>query len=257
MIGGVCLIIMPLLVLGADQVSKLASASQAFGSVEYFHLDKYRTQPENMMSVLNRVSSLPANTQATIFLFCSPQIIQNDARVRHCLLEAHSKLIFKSVFLDEVHLYVEHGTSFCADISTLKDSFFSKIFPAHNNRLVHPCFCAMSATFTKKHQNNFHKLIGFSMPPTGIRWAVADDFFRRDIDIRFSASNDFTSSGLTPFFKDIIVSQDGSIKGIIYCNSVKDAVNQLKKSMTCWTMLLILLEMQLLFMVSNTKSRNS
>eukprot|EP00978_Attheya_sp_CCMP212_P034359 scaffold143645_cov33-Attheya_sp.AAC.1 len=37
-LGGVCLIIMPLLVLGSDQVSKLSSASQAFGAVEYFHI---------------------------------------------------------------------------------------------------------------------------------------------------------------------------------------------------------------------------
>jgi superfamily II DNA helicase RecQ len=228
MIGGVCLIIMPLLALGADQVSKLGSASQAFGSVEYFHLDEYRTQPENMMSVLHRVSSLPCNTRSTIFLFCSPQIIQNDARVKNCLLEAHSKLILKSVFLDEVHLYVEHGSSFRDDISNLKETFFSKLFPA-NNRLVHPSFCAMSATFTKKHQNNLHKLIGFSMPPRGIRWALADDFCRREIDIRFSVSDDFTSSGLTPFFKDIVVVSDASIKGIVYCNSVKDAINQLKK----------------------------
>ncbi len=211
MIGGVCLIIMPLLTLGADQLSKLASASQEFGSVEYFHLDEYRTQPVNMMSVLNCVSQLPCNTWSTIFLFCSPQIIQHDTRVRHCLFEAHSTLIRTSFFLDEFHLYVEHGTSFREDISNLKESFFSKIFP-YSNRLVHPCFCAMSATFTKKHQNNLHKLIGFSMPPTGIRWALADDFCRREIDIRY-----------------IIATQDGSIKGIIYCNSVKDAVNQLKK----------------------------
>eukprot|EP00978_Attheya_sp_CCMP212_P039705 scaffold208925_cov31-Attheya_sp.AAC.1 len=31
LLGGVCLIIMPLLALGSDQVSKLTSASQAFG----------------------------------------------------------------------------------------------------------------------------------------------------------------------------------------------------------------------------------
>eukprot|EP00978_Attheya_sp_CCMP212_P015459 scaffold39906_cov57-Attheya_sp.AAC.3 len=38
-LGGVCLIIMPLLALGSDQVSKkLTSASQAFGAVEYFHI---------------------------------------------------------------------------------------------------------------------------------------------------------------------------------------------------------------------------
>ena len=33
LLGDVCLIIMPLLALGSDQVSKLTSASQAFGPV--------------------------------------------------------------------------------------------------------------------------------------------------------------------------------------------------------------------------------
>jgi superfamily II DNA or RNA helicase len=49
LLGGVCLIIMPLLALGSDQVSKLTSASQAFGPVQYFHLDEYRTRPQNML----------------------------------------------------------------------------------------------------------------------------------------------------------------------------------------------------------------
>jgi hypothetical protein len=228
LLGGVCLIIMPLLALGSDQVSKLTSASQAFGPVQYFHLDEYRTRPQNMLSVLNRVASLSTTTRSTVFLFCSPQIIQNDARVRNCLIEAHSKLLLKSVFLDEVHLYVEHGVSFRDDITQLKDSFFSFIFPSTNIR-VHPCFCAMSATFTKKHVSNLEKLIGFSVPLSGVRWGLPDDFCRRDVEIRFSISDDFTTTALNPFFKDIVGGPDSSIKGIVYCNSIKEAIKQLSK----------------------------
>eukprot|EP00978_Attheya_sp_CCMP212_P004762 scaffold10460_cov29-Attheya_sp.AAC.2 len=166
LLGGVCLIIMPLLALRSDQVSKLTSASQAFGPVEYFHLDEYQTRPKNMLSVLNHVASLSTTTRSTL--------IQNDARVRNCLIEAHSK-----------------------------DSFFSYLFPRSNVR-VHPCFCVMSATFTKKHVTNLEKLLGFSVPPTGVRWGLPDDFCRRDVEIRFSISDDFTTTSLTPFFKDIV-----------------------------------------------------
>eukprot|EP00978_Attheya_sp_CCMP212_P018367 scaffold50167_cov51-Attheya_sp.AAC.4 len=95
LLGGVCLIIMPLLALGSDQVSKLTSASQAFGPVEYFHLDEYRTRPENMLLVLNHVASLSTTTSSTVLLLCSPQIIQNNARVRNSLIdEAHSSPFF-------------------------------------------------------------------------------------------------------------------------------------------------------------------
>eukprot|EP00978_Attheya_sp_CCMP212_P023421 scaffold71688_cov32-Attheya_sp.AAC.1 len=39
MLGGVCLIMMPLLALGTDQVAKQRAVSQEFGTVEFFHVD--------------------------------------------------------------------------------------------------------------------------------------------------------------------------------------------------------------------------
>eukprot|EP00978_Attheya_sp_CCMP212_P022958 scaffold69443_cov58-Attheya_sp.AAC.1 len=52
LLGGVCLIIMLLLALGSDQVVKLHTANQEFGSVKYFHLDKYLDRPMNMAAIL-------------------------------------------------------------------------------------------------------------------------------------------------------------------------------------------------------------
>jgi hypothetical protein len=49
------------------------------------------------------------------------------------------------------------------------------------------------------------------------------DFFRHDIGIEFSVSNDFTTTALKPFFGHLQKGQMGPIKGIVYCNSVKDA----------------------------------
>eukprot|EP00978_Attheya_sp_CCMP212_P030117 scaffold109652_cov55-Attheya_sp.AAC.1 len=108
LLGGVCLIIMALLALGSDQVVKLHSAIQEFGSVKYFHLYEYRDYPTNMAAILHYIDALPTHTTATIFLFCLPQTIQHDSNVRNTLLHAHLKSILKSVFLDEVHLYVEY-----------------------------------------------------------------------------------------------------------------------------------------------------
>eukprot|EP00978_Attheya_sp_CCMP212_P039375 scaffold204102_cov28-Attheya_sp.AAC.2 len=69
---------MALLALGSDQVTKLRSAIQEFGSVEYFHLYEYRDHPTNMAAILRCIEALPTHTTATIFLFCLPQTIQHD-----------------------------------------------------------------------------------------------------------------------------------------------------------------------------------
>eukprot|EP00978_Attheya_sp_CCMP212_P011883 scaffold29556_cov61-Attheya_sp.AAC.1 len=69
---------MALLALGSDQVAKLRSAIQEFGSVKYFHLDEYRDRPTNMATILRCIETLPVHTTATIFLFCLPQTIQHD-----------------------------------------------------------------------------------------------------------------------------------------------------------------------------------
>ena len=106
--------------------------------------------------------------------------------------------------------------------------FFSFIFPLSNVR-VHPCFCVMSATFTKKHVTNLEKLIGFSVPLSGVRWGLPNDFCCRDVEIHFSISDDFTTTALNPFIKDIVGGPDNSIKGIVYCNSIKEAIQFFSK----------------------------
>eukprot|EP00978_Attheya_sp_CCMP212_P036034 scaffold160638_cov49-Attheya_sp.AAC.1 len=76
LLGGVCLIIMALLALGSDQVAKLRSAIQEFGSVEYFHLYEYRDRPTNMAAILRCIEALPTHTTAPIFL---PSVCQTDS----------------------------------------------------------------------------------------------------------------------------------------------------------------------------------
>eukprot|EP00978_Attheya_sp_CCMP212_P020693 scaffold59538_cov59-Attheya_sp.AAC.2 len=132
LLGGVCLIIMPLLALGLDQVAKLCSANQEFGSVEYFHQDEYRDYPTNMVAILRHIEALPMQMTATMFLFCSPQIIQHDSNVRNALLHAHSKFILKSVFWMKFIFMSNMACRFAA----LKQSFFSVVFPSNNKQML-------------------------------------------------------------------------------------------------------------------------
>jgi superfamily II DNA helicase RecQ len=130
------------------------------------------------------------------------------------------------VFLDEVHLYVDHGVSFREDIAGLRESFFSLVFP-RNKPMVHPSFCAMTGTFTREHISDLSDLLSFQIPQTGIQWGTMEDFSRREIAILASVSDDFTTTALNPFLHDIQCGEGGSIKGIVYCNSVKDAEKKL------------------------------
>jgi hypothetical protein len=219
---------MPLLALGSDQVAKLRAASQAYGAIKYYHLDEHRDRPQTIASILSRVDNLAPDTTSTTFLFVSPQLIMNNPNVRNCLIKAHSKSILKSVFLDEVHLYVDHGVSFRDDIAALKESFFSIVFPP-NKPSVHPCFCSMTGTFTRDQVSSLADLVGFTIPQSGIQWGSMEDFARREIEIVFSISDDFTTTALNPFLQNIRKGVDGSIKGIVYCNSVKDAEKKLNR----------------------------
>eukprot|EP00978_Attheya_sp_CCMP212_P037126 scaffold173146_cov35-Attheya_sp.AAC.1 len=110
---------MPLvLALGSDEVAKLCMASQAYGAINYYHVDEHRDCPQTMNLILSQVDALSQDTPSTVFLNSSPQLIFKNHIMRNCLLKAHSKSILESFFLDEaVHLYVDHGIYFRDDIA--------------------------------------------------------------------------------------------------------------------------------------------
>ena len=74
---GVSLIIENTLSLSADQHSKIKSANTAHGPVKAFHLDLIRTK-RNKDKVSNLLTTLPSNTNATIFLFSSPEYLLKE-----------------------------------------------------------------------------------------------------------------------------------------------------------------------------------
>eukprot|EP00978_Attheya_sp_CCMP212_P045630 scaffold353896_cov43-Attheya_sp.AAC.1 len=85
----------------------------------------------------------------------------------------------------------------------------------------------MTGTFTREHVSSLSDLLGFDISRTGIQWGTINDFFKREIEIITSVSDDFTTTALNPFLLNIQKREDGSIKGIAYCNYVKDAEKKL------------------------------
>eukprot|EP00978_Attheya_sp_CCMP212_P031749 scaffold121143_cov65-Attheya_sp.AAC.1 len=79
LLGGVTLVIVPLLALGADQVTKILRANQAYGVVKGYHLDEIKT-PERRDMIIQELLHLNPDSKTSIFIFASPQaIVSNTA----------------------------------------------------------------------------------------------------------------------------------------------------------------------------------
>ena len=71
------LIIENALSLSADQHSKIKSANTAHGLVKAFNIHSIRTKM-NKYKVYNLLITLPSNTDATMFIFSSPEYLLKE-----------------------------------------------------------------------------------------------------------------------------------------------------------------------------------
>ena len=71
-LGGIAVVIVPLLALTADQISKIEEANQDRGSIKAVHLDKLLSATIDNEAV-PRMHAIGYNSQSTLFLFTSPQ----------------------------------------------------------------------------------------------------------------------------------------------------------------------------------------
>ena len=76
---------------------------------------------------MRRIHRLERDTTSTIFVICSPQFLVNNSQFCSTLVRANAERILRLVVNDKVHLYVQHGSTFRADIRQLKDDLFAKI----------------------------------------------------------------------------------------------------------------------------------
>ena len=126
---GVMLIFIPLLTLSADILDKFISTDQRYGKVGVVHLDEMvDNAPEEYESFLQTCILLPKDTANTIFAFLSPHHLVNHPRSLAAILRAAENGSLRSVVMDEVHLHVQHGTSFRHECRLLRTQFFRLVF---------------------------------------------------------------------------------------------------------------------------------
>jgi superfamily II DNA helicase RecQ len=120
MLGGVCLTVSPLLVLGSDQSSKLKTMTQAGTGIKVAHLDEIAAGPDQEIKLLQDIENLPSHRRKTLLLFSSPQRRDSESWTKQLPRMIQAKVL-KMVCVDEAHLYVMHGLHFRPMFFKLKE----------------------------------------------------------------------------------------------------------------------------------------
>mmetsp|Transcript_22029 Transcript_22029/g.30966 ORF Transcript_22029/g.30966 Transcript_22029/m.30966 type:complete len:147 (+) Transcript_22029:499-939(+) len=108
--GGISLIIETTILLGADQSTKVKSASSQSGPVEAFQLDTIKSTC-NQNTLIKFLEDMSHSSNTTIFLFSSPEEILKPCWTS-CLISLISKKTLKLICIDEVHQFINFVISF-------------------------------------------------------------------------------------------------------------------------------------------------
>jgi superfamily II DNA helicase RecQ len=143
---GIVLTFIPLLTLSADVMSKFTCANYRFGTVIIQYLDElFDANKSAYKDLLERCRGLRPSTTTTVFLFLSPQFLINHSDAREIFIKCSHCTTLRVVALDEAHIHVQHGTSFCSEICALQALFISKIF-GNQPAMIRPRLVALTAT---------------------------------------------------------------------------------------------------------------
>ena len=235
---GITLIIESTLSLSADQHSKIKSANSAHGPIKAFHIDSIRTKI-NEDKLANMLISLSPNTDASIFLFSSPEFLLKEPwnSMIETLLE---KSLLRLVCIDEVHQFVMFGYTFRPEFGLLKDSLFKKLL-LHNERdSTNPSqlpvslkvpLLLMTATFNTELLGLLQSMIGISITPSMYLWSGRDAMQRRTVRISVSISTQYLK--LVKVILKGLLSSNLDKKVIIYTNTATKA-ESIKDELDSW-----------------------
>ena len=182
-LGGIGIIFIPLLTLSADVMAKFTAGDERWGSIEVQHLDElWLNDKRKYRDVLERLGNVERTTTSAVFVFLSPQFLVNHRDALNVFLEAARKRTLRLVALDEVHLHVQHGTSFRAEIRELRDVFFRPVFD-RSAKADHPYVIAQTGTFPADYVADLTALTTVPFLPENVLRGSAKEFERREISI--------------------------------------------------------------------------
>ena len=235
--AGVTLVIETTLSLGADQSSKIASASGRNGPVESFQLDSLKSKTSRN-SLSQHLRSLEKTTNASIFLFTSPEELLKFPWPS-LIIHLSNNGLLKLVCVDEVHQFVSFGISFRRSFCVLKKSLFQILVDSKdiNNEpdqlptTLKTPLLFMTATFTPDLLQLLEKMVGMRVLPSNFFWCGKKGMEKRTIQINVLSSTQ-PLRGIKKFLLSTL--KDNSHKKSIVCGNSATALENVKDSIDAW-----------------------
>ena len=200
MLRGLVVIFVPLHALTADVMAKFAGANQRWGAVQAFNLDELFDNAKNVYSdLLDSIRQMHVRTTTTTFAFMSPQFLVHHREALDVLLGAATRRVLRLVVLDEVHVHVQHGTSFRDVIRDLRDVFFRPVFhPSRHSGKIKALFA--SGTVPSDYIPLISQLTTIPLTIRNVVRGSYADFAQREIKMfqHFVLKRGFTDHKVTP-----------------------------------------------------------
>jgi superfamily II DNA helicase RecQ len=211
LLRGITLVVVPLLGLGCDQVSK---AQRRRHKVEAFHLDENRG--EDQLAIQRRLLSITQRHAQTIILFASPQSLKEGSSWAPLLKCLSQRQLFTLLVCDEAHTVPLQGRSFRREFIEMRKGVLKYIFNLHPSLRV----LAMSASFRIEEQSQFSAIM--SVKSTHVYWG---SMARRGILFLVSVNGDVAgamSNEIAFYLKHSAI-----YKVIVYTNTKSSAEGHL------------------------------
>lgn len=113
LLGGISVIIIPLLTLSSDVLEKIKTENDSFGDIKMLHLEDLYDINRGCRVVLDCLAAIPRGSNSCHFFFLSPQFLvkHQDACDILIVIDAVHRRGVGAVVVDKVYLHVQHGTS--------------------------------------------------------------------------------------------------------------------------------------------------
>ena len=219
-VAGISLVIVPLLSLTANQMSRIKSAVQRYGAVDAHHVDELSVSDINN-KLVPKIESFDYNSTTTLFLLCSPQCLADNHKFRRALIGGAKRKVLRLVAIDEAHLFAMHGRTFRESIRVLRICFFSVVF--RNGLDYHPLFLLLTATMTIPLLEGISHLTRVDWTlKSRQQWSSPSDFRQRYIKMGFDVTGDIGQIALPILVKKL--REDKTMYACIFVNFRSETV---------------------------------
>ena len=181
LLGGVVLVLEPLLAVGADQghsMSRLLLESDVdIEEVSCIHLDDFNQGSKYHQDIIEVLNNIKNGEKHTMILYVSINTMTSDHFLK-ALDDLMDRGCLSTVVIDEVHKFVTEPC-YCKEFLELKYNLFKKLSQRKNISLL-----VMSATFPKDLRQEFSKLYDVSFD-----YKILGAISRQDISLKCSFVN--------------------------------------------------------------------